>query len=172
MIALNENARPKKDAFLAAYAELGNVTAAAKAAGCSRESHYLWMKEDKDYPDRFSAAHAEACDALESEARRRAVKGTRKPVFHKGVRCGTVREYSDTLLIFLMKGAMPEKYRERLEHSGPGGGAIPHEHTHQAIDKQRAELAAIGARLGIGVIPSSDADSEEDGGVEPNIEKN
>ena len=26
-----------------------------------------------------------------------------------------VREFSDTLLIFLLKGAMPEKYRERHE---------------------------------------------------------
>ncbi len=30
---------------------------------------------------------------------------------------GTIREYSDTLLIFLMKGAMPETYRERIDIS-------------------------------------------------------
>lgn len=33
-------------------------------------------------------------------------------------------EYSDTLLIFQLKGAKPEKYRERIEHSGPDGGPI------------------------------------------------
>jgi hypothetical protein len=33
-------------------------------------------------------------------------------------------EYSDTLLIFLLKGIRPEKYRERFEHSGPEGGPI------------------------------------------------
>lgn len=27
----------------------------------------------------------------------------------------TVRKYSDTLTIFLLKGAMPEKYRERQD---------------------------------------------------------
>jgi hypothetical protein len=38
---------------------------------------------------------------------------------------GFIQEYSDTLLIFLLKGLRPEKYRERFEHSGPGkGGAI------------------------------------------------
>ena len=44
------------------------------------------------------------CDALEAEARRRAVEGVRKPVFYQGVICGWVGEYSDTLLIFLLKG--------------------------------------------------------------------
>ena len=49
-----------------------------------------------------------------------------KPVYRTkydtlGKPCGTevagmMREYSDTLLIFLMKGAMPEKYRERHDY--------------------------------------------------------
>ena len=62
----------------------------------------------------------EACDALEAEARRRAVEGVRKPIYCQGEICGTVREYSDTLLFFLLKGAMPEKYRDdyRAEHTG------------------------------------------------------
>lgn len=30
----------------------------------------------------------------------------------------TKKGYSDTLAIFLMKGAMPEKYKDRVEHSG------------------------------------------------------
>jgi hypothetical protein len=121
----DEIGHAKKAAFLAAYSQLGNLTAAAKASDVHRQRHYEWMKDDPDYPERFKQAHAEACDHLESEARRRAVEGVEKPVFHKGVICGTVQEYSDTLLIFLMKGALPEKYRERMEHSGPGGGAIP-----------------------------------------------
>ena len=33
----------------------------------------------------------------------------------KGQAGGTVREYSDTLLIFLLKGMKPEKYRERYQ---------------------------------------------------------
>ena len=35
-----------------------------------------------------------------------------KPVFHKGEQCGVVREYSDTLMIFLLKARDPAKYRE------------------------------------------------------------
>ena len=56
---------------------------------------------------------------MEAEARRRGVEGTLKPVFYKGEECGQVREYSDTLLIFLLKAHDP-KYRDRqqVEHSG------------------------------------------------------
>jgi hypothetical protein len=37
-----------------------------------------------------------------------------------------VREYSDTLLIFLLKGMRPQKYRDqaRVEHTAPDGGGI------------------------------------------------
>jgi len=41
-----------------------------------------------------------------------------KPVYHGGKRVGFIREYSDVLLIFLLKGLRPAKYRERVEHAG------------------------------------------------------
>jgi len=31
-------------------------------------------------------------------------------VYYQGVECGRVRKYSDTLLMFLMKGAMPQEF--------------------------------------------------------------
>jgi len=37
-------------------------------------------------------------------------------VYYQGKPCGVVTEYSDTLLIFLMKGAMPEKYKDRVSN--------------------------------------------------------
>lgn len=113
----------KKRGFLAAYAELGTVTHAAIAAKVDRSSHQLWMKEDEEYVAAFGVAEEMANDAYEHEARRRAVTGIDKPVgFHKGVSLTTIKEYSDTLLIFLMKGAMPEKYRDRVEVSGVDAG--------------------------------------------------
>lgn len=132
-----EITHPKKRAFLAAFAELGTVTHAADAAKITRKTHYLWMKDDDSeiYKAAFEDAQHHACDSLEREARRRAVHGTDKPVFHQGIECGTIREYSDTLLIFLMKGAMPEKYRDRAEvkHSGDIGlGAL-----FEAFSKQK-----------------------------------
>lgn len=116
----------KKNAFLAAYALCGNITKAAECATIPRMTHYDWLKSDEAYAAAFEEAKQEACDHLEAEARRRAVEGTEKPVFYKGEECGTIREYSDTLLMFLMKGAMPEKYKDRVqsEITGQGGGPI------------------------------------------------
>lgn len=101
----------KQAEFLAAYERLGNVAGAAQVAGVNRTSHYLWMKDPK-YAEKFQTAHEQAIDALEKEARRRAVEGFDEPVYFKGEMAGTIRKYSDTLLIFLLKGARPEKFRE------------------------------------------------------------
>lgn len=122
----DKSLRHKKRAFLAAYSEVGNITQAAIVAGVSRQSHYDWLKEDADYPQAFRTAGEEAGERLEQEARRRAVTGIDKPIFQGGKQVGVVREYSDTLLIFLMKGNMPEKYKDRVhqEHSGLNGGPI------------------------------------------------
>jgi hypothetical protein len=62
----------------------------------------------------------QAADLLEAEARRRAVEGVTKPIMYKDKVATTVQEYSDTLLIFLLKGTRPQKYRElrQTEHSG------------------------------------------------------
>ena len=44
-----------------------------------------------------------------------------KPVYYRGEIVGTVKEYSDTLLMFLMKGWMPEEFRDnvRAERKSP-----------------------------------------------------
>jgi hypothetical protein len=114
----NPNAKQhhkKQRAFLAAYAECGNITKAAEIAEINRASHYDWMNDDPDYPELFKAADEAAGDKLEQEARRRAVEGTKKPVFYKGAVCGTVTEYSDLLLMFLLKGVRPDKFAERIK---------------------------------------------------------
>lgn len=114
-----------KAKFIEAFAGVGNVSAAAKLAGVGRRTHYQWLKDDAAYAEAFADAVDEAADRLEVEARRRAVNGIVEPVFHKGVQVGTIKKYSDTLLIFLLKGARPDKYAERHQHSGKGkGGAI------------------------------------------------
>lgn len=108
-----ENLQHKKRAFLVAYSECGNVTKAAEASGISRQSHYDWLATDPEYAEAFRHADDAAGDRLEAEARRRAVEGVDEPVYHKGEVVGYIRKYSDTLLIFLLKGAKPDKYAER-----------------------------------------------------------
>lgn len=108
----------RRRAFLAAYAKTGNVSLAAKACRIPRQRHYEWMK-DPEYAAAAKEAHIEACELVEAEIFRRGVTGVLKPVFYQGVRCSTVREYSDILLMFKAKKLMPE-YRDnfKIEHSG------------------------------------------------------
>lgn len=98
--------------MLAALAETGNISRAAEAAGIDRKTHYRWCAEP-EYAALAEDAMEQAADKLEEEARRRAHDGVDEPVFYQGEVCGTVRKYSDTLLIFLLKGAKPDKFRER-----------------------------------------------------------
>ena len=44
--------------------------------------------------------------------------GVEQPVFYKGEVCGSVRKYSDVLLIFLLKGLRLEVYRENKHITG------------------------------------------------------
>lgn len=106
--------RASKSALIAAFGETGAITYAIKAAGVSKQSHYNWLKSDEVYAQAIADAEEAAFELLEQEARRRAFAGVDEPVFQQGKQVGTVRKYSDTLLIFLMKGARPEKYRDNV----------------------------------------------------------
>ena len=46
---------------------------------------------------------------LELEARRRAYEGVEKPVFHAGEECDFIRQYSDVLMMFLLKAHRPDR---------------------------------------------------------------
>lgn len=108
--------RDAKLKVLEAYAS-GEHTleAACRAVGYSRSSHAYWVGKDAGYADNFCRAKEVRVEALEDEAYRRAFSGSEKPVFFAGKQCGKVREYSDTLLIFLLKAANPAKYRDNFK---------------------------------------------------------
>ena len=106
--------------FLAALAEGLSVTAATGRANYVRSVVYVRRAKDQDFAAAWDAALEAGTDALEDEARRRAHDGVEEPVHYKGEVCGTIRRYSDLLLIFLLKARRPDKYRERtsVDHSG------------------------------------------------------
>jgi hypothetical protein len=112
---------PKKRAYLRALVETGgNVTRACELAGIDRSTPYSrqW-KEDGELQAALESARDMAGEALESEAIRRAVEGVEEPVgWYKGQAGGYVRRYSDVLLMFMLKGRYPERYRERVELRG------------------------------------------------------
>lgn len=102
-------------AFLAELAASGNVSASATAADVSRRFVYEQRAADLDFAAAWDDALEQGADSMEAEARRRAVDGWEEPVWYQGEDVGTVRKFSDTLLIFLLKGARPEKYRDRTD---------------------------------------------------------
>lgn len=108
------------DKFFAVFAATANVSKASKASKVARS----WVYDERDRNESFAARWKEAeevaCDALEEEARRRALKGVIKPIYQQGKRVGQVREFSDTLMITLLKAHRPEKFKDRssVEQSG------------------------------------------------------
>jgi hypothetical protein len=130
----------KQRAFLAAFRLTASLTKAAEAAKCPRTLHYRWL-DDATYMDAFETAKEEAGQSLEDEAIRRAHEGVLVPVFYKGKATGVQREFSDAVLMFLLKGFKPDKYRERgsVELTGAGGGPIEIVERLNAARKRRDE---------------------------------
>lgn len=113
----------KKDwrpAFLLALAKTGSVVRACQKSKVVRSVAYKRRSDEPAFAEAWKEAEEIGVELMEAEARRRAVEGCKRPVFHAGKKCGEILEYSDTLLIFLLKAHRPEKYRERSEvkHSG------------------------------------------------------
>ena len=88
--------------------------------GISKQALYTrqW-REDEQFQEALEIARAMAADTLEDEAWRRAVTGVQRPVgWYKGEVGGYLTEYSDALLIQLLKGHMPSRYTDRVELKG------------------------------------------------------
>lgn len=139
----------KKAEFLSHLSECGNVTKAAELAELSR--CYLYQRKRSD--EQFSADWEEAARIgalrLEDEARRRAVDGWEEPVWNRGEMCGTVRKYSDTLLIVLLKAHHKDKYGDKVrqELTGPDGGPVQVENKISVIQSIMGEIDGTTAHV-------------------------
>ena len=159
MTAATEWTDHAKQQFVERLAATGNVTEAARSVGRSRSGAYRVKDNDEAFSEAWDEAVGIATDALEAEARRRAVEGVQEPVFYQGAVCGHVVRYSDRMLELLLRGHRPEVFRDRqsVEHSGKDGGPIDVRHS-DARDK----LAHLIARQTAGSDAAGDP-SEADG---------
>jgi hypothetical protein len=150
--AITQN-RDWREPFLLALASSGNISHACSEAGIDRKTAYNRKRDDAGFRARWSDAINEAADLLELEARRRAHDGVNEPVVFQGEVAGqwvdeggetcqkgtpgarfvplTIKRYSDTLLIFLMKGTRPKKWRESFKHEFTG--RVRHTHRHKSV---------------------------------------
>lgn len=164
-----------KSAFLAAYSICASIRHAAKAAHVNRRRHYEWLAEQgSDYPARFKQARIEAVQSLEDEATYRAMVGVFEPNVYQGRWLYPQEEYevepktrfkpavmgwrdvpgskpigtwkkSDALIMFRLRGELPDKYRQygSMELTGPGGGPIE---IVERLNAARARVAALAAQ--------------------------
>lgn len=123
--AANHDPARWQQLFLEKLAETGHVTDSCTFASVSRETAYRHRREDEAFKAAWEEALDTAVGTLEDEAWRRAKDGVDEPVFYQGEECGTVRKYSDTLLIFLLKAHRPKLYRERVDVTTDGKPLTP-----------------------------------------------
>lgn len=108
-------AREWKPDFLAALTLSPNVTAACREAGITRKGAYLARQSDPEFAAAWDSALDESTDELVGEMYRRAVQGTKKPVYQGGELVGHIQEYSDTLAIFLAKCHRRDVYGDQVK---------------------------------------------------------
>jgi hypothetical protein len=75
---------PWLDPFLTALRTTGNVAQSARAAGTHTSTVYDLRRKDADFAAAWDNALEDATDALEAEARRRALDGVNEPVVYQG----------------------------------------------------------------------------------------
>lgn len=151
-------------AFLSALRESGVVRSACEAARIGRTTAYELRQRDPGFAAAWDEAMEDAADLLEAEAIRRARHGVREPVIYQGRPCGVwvndagevvadgtpgaklvplaVTKYSDTLLVFLLKGARPDKYREAK--ADDGGDAFGQAVREMIVETLRADRRPSG----------------------------
>lgn len=112
-------------ALLGAVAATGNLTLACERLNISRLMVYSLKAQDPVFAKRLEEAKDLGVAAWEDEATRRAFHGWDKPVYQQGLQVGVEKMYSDPLAMFLLKGAKPDKYKERTDTTLRPGEPLP-----------------------------------------------
>jgi len=119
-----QNLRPGQAAraqytFLNDYCAWANISSACVAAGVSRDTYYRWVEHDERFAAAVKLAGEAATERLEREAWRRATEGTpyTRTSYYRGEPVGTDHkiEYSDNLMLALLRARRPDLYREKVD---------------------------------------------------------
>lgn len=120
---LNRELREEKQRLFLELRSNGEPTgSAAQLIETPIATVYHWRDDYPEFKAAWDAVEQKAntalIDRLEQAAWKRALEGFDDPVYYRGELVATNKRYSDTLLIFMLKGAHPQKYKERTEVSG------------------------------------------------------
>lgn len=106
--------RKAKNAFLRNLELTGNFNGSAQLVGCTAQNIYAHMRRNEAFKKQVEKAKAVIVNEAEVELKRRAIEGVEKGIYFKGELVATERQYSDMLLVELLKANAPEKYGTRL----------------------------------------------------------
>lgn len=112
------------DLFLEGVCRTNNVTQVCAEMNVSRMMIYAMKAQDPVFRQRLSDAQTIGIDSWEDAAARRAFDGVDRKVFHQGVQIDTVKDYSDSIAIAMLRGAKPERYATRTDNTTVIGGSI------------------------------------------------
>jgi len=138
-----------KRRFLELYMLTAHIGKTCAILGMCNRTLGHWRNNDEQFAADFEAADKIALYTLEDEAVRRAAFGVEKPVYQSGKLAGYTREYSDTLMVVLLKARAPHKYKERFsgELTGADGKPLSNElkvlHVHAHVPLANSEEAII-----------------------------
>jgi hypothetical protein len=119
-----EGKKTWQERFLEALGLCANVRRACLVANVARSAAYAHRAENTAFAAQWDSVLDDAVDWLEEEVWTRAKDGTERPVYQGGAMVGTVREYSDTLAVLLLKAHRPEKYRENVQVQHAAGNGL------------------------------------------------
>lgn len=116
-----ETTKLRQAAFLAAYAQIGNVAPAAEIVGISRRTPYRWLGEDEEFKPMFDLARQEFGYAVEGAMHQRALHGTEEFVLYKGEPVTDpdtglpmkLRKFNVNREMAVLKAAFPDRYKDR-----------------------------------------------------------
>ena len=139
MTIRHESTDIKKTDFVQELTKTYSVYHACQRAGIGRRTAYTWRKQDEEFSRQWDEALEDSIDALEKSLYERAL-------------------VKDTLAaIFLLKGAKPEKYRERHEVNN---GQL----TDEQLESKISELVR---KTGIGILAGREAKTNGNGHSKP-----
>lgn len=110
--------------FLVQLSHHGNVTRALRGAKLNRGYAYDRRTTDMEFAGAWEEAVKIGLQVLKDEAWRRAHDGVEKVKYYQGQKIGTEIEYSDTLLMFLIKQHDPS-FREHFDLTLGNQGGRP-----------------------------------------------
>lgn len=131
--------------FFRELSRSGSVTLASERSGIRRYTLYRMRAQDEKFAKRWDRHLNLGIDRLQDDALRRAVDGVERPVWRGGKKVGTVQQYDNRLLQFLLRAHRPDIYSEKKQSGIP---PLPFDlaerlaATQPRLDAHRAERRA------------------------------